>query len=232
MLRMQALVLVVVLAVSYASAGSLSIGEVFSSASIPEYNRWLREKGSSYPGLAPVLIAADESESGRFRQKTRARFFAPDGGQVKTLTLMNEHGGWLQVRVSRERNRLVVFERAGAGESLLEATTVYDPSGREVFRLREGFLSSIDGGRYLRTFLREGEPYRESSEVLDTEGRLTIPFRTSLEDLNPCTFNHKIEDIQIQLIGGDLGDDEADTVAGGVVSGGVVPGRVVTSASP
>jgi hypothetical protein len=50
----------------------------------------------------------------------------------------------------------------------------------------------------------------ESPRLLDAEGRLTITFRTNLEDLNACTFSHKIEDIQIQLIGGELGDDEAD----------------------
>ena len=46
--------------------------------------------------------------------------------------------------------------------------------------------------------------------LLDANGHLTIPFRTRAEDLSPCTFNHKVQYVELSLIGGPLGDDEAD----------------------
>lgn len=47
-------------------------------------------------------------------------------------------------------------------------------------------------------------------QLLDEDGRLSIPFRTSLQELSPCTFNQQIRYIEMQLLGGDSVDLEAD----------------------
>ncbi|MCK6549425.1 hypothetical protein L6R52_26535, partial [Myxococcota bacterium] len=48
--------------------------------------------------------------------------------------------------------------------------------------------------------------------LLDSNGHLAIPFATTKDQLAPCTKNHKLDFVEISLVGGDLGDDEADVM--------------------
>lgn len=48
--------------------------------------------------------------------------------------------------------------------------------------------------------------------LLDANGHLAIPFATTPELVAPCTRNHKLDFIELSLIGGNLGDDEADVL--------------------
>ncbi|AKF05186.1 hypothetical protein [Sandaracinus amylolyticus] len=48
-----------------------------------------------------------------------------------------------------------------------------------------------------------------SSSLLSPEGHVVIPFQTTLAQVSPCTRNHKINFIEVSILGSGLGDDEA-----------------------
>ncbi|WP_236515341.1 hypothetical protein [Sandaracinus amylolyticus] len=69
-----------------------------------------------------------------------------------------------------------------------------------------------EGGVELTTTERRRRFYERLTDPrnLDPSGAWTVPFSTSFERLSPCTFNHQIEHIEVQLEGTGFGDDEAD----------------------
>jgi hypothetical protein len=64
-------------------------------------------------------------------------------------------------------------------------------------------LSQVERERLLRARLTD-------PTMLDAEGRLSIPFHTSADELSPCTRNHKLNFIEVAIQGSGLGDDEAN----------------------
>ncbi|UJR82189.1 WAP domain-containing protein [Sandaracinus amylolyticus] len=82
-------------------------------------------------------------------------------------------------------------------------------------------LSLMDDILGIPLLREDGTPYSQreredmlherltDASMLDANGHLSIAFRTSTDELSPCTRNHKINFIEVAIQGSGLGDDEA-----------------------
>lgn len=128
-----------------------------------------------------------------------------------------------------ERDRLFRIRLVGRGDDNLED---YMSSLHEAFLFWEEDYRA-PGRRVRRMSLRDdifAIPYqdergRELSQaernalmrerltdpmLLDANGHLSVPFSTTRDQVSRCTRNHKIDWVEAQLIGSDLGDDQAE----------------------
>jgi hypothetical protein len=156
-----------------AAADTITVREVFSSGSISEYNRWLRDHGSDYPALRPTRISVKAREtSGAGAREYVATFFDLGGNRAETREFRAQTGGMLVVTVSRERDRLLVYKSARPADTVAETTAVYNANGDAVAQMKGGY-SWWEGGLLYRPYLRgEGEPYRPYTDVLGPDGRV------------------------------------------------------------
>jgi hypothetical protein len=122
-----------------------------------------------------------------------------------------------QIRmVSRGEDNLDRYMAELRNDYLLLEEELHAPASR-VERL--SLMNDILGIPLLRedgTALSQSERERLLREkltdptMLDAEGRLSIPFHTSADELSPCTRNHKLNFIEVAIQGSGLGDDEAN----------------------
>src|SRR5690606_18430574 len=67
----------------------------------------------------------------------------------------------------------------------------------------------IDGNGRAMTLSKRIEDFRgqiANPRWRDGNGRIVIPFSTTIERLSPLTRNHKIDSIEVELTGTDVGD--------------------------
>jgi hypothetical protein len=99
---------------------------------------------------------------------------------------------------------LLLEEELHAPASRVERLSLMnDIMGIPLLREDGTALSQVEREKRLREKLTD-------PTMLDAEGRLSIPFHTSADELSPCTRNHKLNFIEVAIQGSGLGDDEAN----------------------
>lgn len=155
------------------AAGGMEIKEVFSSTSVPEYNRWLRDHVDEYAELPPIHITVDgpawrESRT-RSYPASRACFYDQAGNRIRELRL--EEDG-TSVSLSAARDRLFVYRRnqLEGTDGITSSLTVYDSRGSVAFQINPACVVTTSHGLVFRGVWQGYEPVKDTLEVFDARG--------------------------------------------------------------